>query len=168
MGIGKKFLGAHLSLRNAPTVTNMVDTGSVIWYTDSQNTYCVLYIDKQPEYAEHTRRNIGLHTCTHEYSTPSTWAGDLRTHFLGIGRQCMCVSVLDAERERDTSPSGLYVNHVYYIRHRKRERERERERERHDTLRISSVLPLPIRPSLSRFLLLPFLTLMHTFIYLRH
>lgn len=67
-----------------------------------------------------------LHTCTHKYihkhSAQSTWAGDLRTHFLGIGRQCVFVSVLDAERERDTSPSGLYMNHVYYIRQRETER----------------------------------------------
>lgn len=29
---------------------------------------------------------------------------------------CRCASVLDAERERGTRPSGLYMNHVYYIR----------------------------------------------------
>lgn len=51
---------------------------------------------------------------------------------------CMCVSVLDAEREGDTSPSGLHMNHVYYIR--------VRERERHDTLGISSALS-PVRLS---------------------
>lgn len=33
-----------------------------------------------------------------------------------------CVCVLSAERERDTSPSGFYMNHVHYIIERERER----------------------------------------------
>lgn len=77
---------------------------------------CIICTDSASMRRTHKKNN----TYTHKYSTQSTWAGDLRTHLLGIGRQCMCVSVLDGERERDTSPSGLHMNHVYYIRQRER------------------------------------------------
>lgn len=58
--------------------------------------------------------------CTHTHTmytniyiqTQYTWVRDLRTHFFGTA---MCMCALSAERERDTSPSGLYMNHVHYI-----------------------------------------------------
>lgn len=62
--------------------------------------------------------HVQTHVCAHTHTmytniyiqTQCTWVRDLRTQFFGIA-----VCVLSAERERDTSPSGLYMNHVHYI-----------------------------------------------------
>lgn len=67
----------------------------------------------------------------------------------------MCV--LGAERERDTSPSRLYMNHVYYIRRTHTERERERE-----VKHLGSTVPICTSPSKKILPLLLFLPLILT------
>lgn len=55
-------------------------------------SYCMLYVitHTNTQCGAHTE-STHAHTYTHNYSTQRTWARDLRTHLLGIGRQCMQV-----------------------------------------------------------------------------
>lgn len=117
----------------------MVDTGSFFWYTDS----LIVWVQPVTSTDNHSvskqrDRTAHIHAHVHTYSTQSTWAGDLRTHFpwyLWAVDVCECVG-----HRTWTWYQPLWALHESCVLHKTRERERD------DTLGISSAPSLAHPP----------------------